>query len=160
MKRLDNKSDFALNEIGRLSHTQIRLLIFWLLRYTVVIAIGGLSVGLVTQSFISFIIVGTTVAIVFHFIWRYALDLLEAQPILIIGQVSKKRTGYRGPTYYMLIVSDALQIRALQKTQWQEIEDYSTYKLFFTKRTKWLLSYKKLTPDAASSDNVLKSMTE
>lgn len=138
------QDEFYLNEKNQLSSRQVRRLLFWLFRYITVIAFAGLALAMGLHNITGLVIGISTLVITGLYAWRYGMDLYEKKLLSVIGQVKKERIGVKGATHFDIILSDNYRIRALDKAQWLTIQEGVTYKIFFTKRTKWLLSYKLL----------------
>lgn len=139
------QEDLRLNESERLSSRQIWFLLRWFTYRVLGVTLPGLliAIGLGNQE--GFIIVIATCILTITFAWNYGLDLWERTPYSVVAQVKKEHTRVRGPTQYYLVFSEDSQTEhriRVPKSHWMEIQEGLTYKLFFTKRTKWLLSYR------------------
>lgn len=144
-----SQDEFELNRSGQFSKRQTRLLLGWLVEGILTTTLPALLITVVFHNLIG-VMIGTGIGIASAmFIWSGAMDLWEKRPISLLSQVRKERIRVRGPANYYIFMADKhdnqYQIRT-PKEQWLEIQEGVTYKIFFTKRTKWLLSYKLLSP--------------
>ena len=141
------QDEFELNRKGQLSRRQIYLLLRWLFGGLLSTTLPGLLIAIGLHNLIG-LIVGIAISIPSAIaICKCSMDLWEGRPISLVSQVKKERIRVRGPANYYIFMSDRhgneYQIQ-VPKEQWLEIQERATYKVFFTQRTKWLLSYKLL----------------
>lgn len=146
---IDNihEDEFELNRKGQLTRHQIYTLLRWLLGGLLTTTLPGLLIAIGLRNFIG-LIIGVAISIPSVIaVWKCGMDLWEGKPISLFSQVKKERARVRGPTNYYLLLSDRHGIEyrmQSSKEQWLEIQEGAIYQMFFTKRTKWLLSYKLL----------------
>lgn len=138
---MNTEAQFNVNASGQLTKAQIGLLWRWLIFRILGITIPGTLIAMALHNYESPVI-GIGVAILtFIFIWQYGLDLWKREPMAAYGRITKEKIRVRGPEQYYLVFSNGLRVRA-PKADWDIIQDSSTYKIYYTKNTKWLLSYK------------------
>lgn len=134
-------NDFQTNCQGQLSQAQIRRIVYWILIGPVMTVFCGLGFALGIKGLWGWLIGAGILLLASIMLWRYGLDLWERCPGLKTGTFHKERIAVRGPTHYEIVFSDDERLRALNKQQWETLQEGRSYRVFFTKRTKWLLSY-------------------
>ncbi len=139
MNNLPN--EFQTNYKGQLSEAQIKRLIHWILIGPILTIFCGLGFALGIKGLWGWLIGAGTLLLTSIMLWRYGLDLWERRPGLKVGAFHKERIVVRGPTHYEIVFPDGERLRALNKQQWEALQEGRSYRVFFTKRTKWLLSY-------------------
>jgi len=147
MQNLVN-NEFEQNANGHYSHLQTRSLILWFIRLVFIFCIGGLVLAYNMSNIWSIIVALVSTVILFFNVWQYSADLLLSVPTFTVGNVSKEIRQFRGPKRYdLLIGEDEMRVRALNKMQWQLVQDGMNYKIYYSPRTKWLLSFEQLTDE-------------
>lgn len=149
-------AEFETNRRGQFSERQIKRLLYWILIYPITIAFCGLWFAFGVKGIWGWIIGSGTLLIISIMSWQYGLDLWERRPISKIGAIQKERIPVRGPTHYEIVFSDGERLRALSKQQWEALQEGKSYNVFFTKRTKWLLSYQLYEHDKKTEDIEIK----
>lgn len=144
---MTNEDEFELNRKGQFSRRQVHLLLRWLFGGLLTTTVPGLLIAIGLHNLIG-LVIGIAISIPSVIaVWKCTMDLSEKRPISLVSQVKKQRNRVRGPANYYLFILDRhgseYQIQ-IPKEQWAEIQEGAIYKVFFTERTKWLLSYKLL----------------
>lgn len=148
MQNLVNNNEFEQNESGHYSYLQTRSLLLWFIRLVLIFCIGGLILAYNMSNIWGIIVALVATAILALNVWQYSADLLLSVLASTVGNVSKEIRQFRGTKRYdLLIGEDEMRVRALNKTQWQLVQDGMTYKIYYSPRTKWLLSFKQLTDE-------------
>lgn len=138
--------EFAQNDSGYYSSSQKRAIILWFVRLVLVFCVGGLILAYEMSNIWGAVIAFVSIAILATVIWQYSADLLLNNPTPVIGKVSKEIRQFRGPKRYdVLVGEEKMSLRALNKAQWQQVQDGVTYKIYYSPRTKWLLSFRPFT---------------
>lgn len=146
MQELPDNNELTQNERGHYSHSQVRSLILWFLRYVPLLTLGGFGLAFSLPNSWRIITIIATIVMLTTYLWLYSADLVHRVPASASGIITKEVRRFRGPTRYdVLIGQGALRVRALNKMQWQGMQDGITYKIYYSPRTKWLLSFKQLT---------------
>ncbi|MEZ4868011.1 MAG: hypothetical protein R3C14_42175 [Caldilineaceae bacterium] len=137
--------EFSQNAKGYYSLWQIRTLVLWCLWHVLIFGTAGFSLAYGLQGILRIILLVVTSLFLLTTFFLYGSDLIQSAPVLVDGKLAKQIRKFRGPTHYDVIVEESdLRVRSLNKTQWLGIQDGKRYELYYTHRTKWLLSYRKL----------------
>jgi hypothetical protein len=143
--------EITYNTQGEIGPQQRRFLILWLLQrlafvvVPMVLAASWFS-GTLWEWFFG---IGATV-LASGVVWTYGLDIWQNQTQVAGGYLRKFRKRVRGPAHYYVVV-DGVQVRA-QKEVWQILEAGRPYEVYYSPRSKWLLSYRSI----AANTNALK----
>lgn len=138
-----SSNEFAENRRGLYSSKQIRSLLLWFLWEGIIFGVAGLSIAYGLQGIYRNGLLAVTCLYVLSKLYLYGMDLVVGIPMVTQGRVTKQLRKYKGPAHYDVIVADNLRIRALNKIKWLTIDDNEEYVLYYTRMTKWLLSYEK-----------------
>ncbi len=132
--------EFQINEAGKMSRRQVLFLLRWFLyRFFTITFIGLYVASHLTMNekiVMSTIVIGITLL----FTYRYILDIWQREPALTIGHVTKENIRVRGPIQHYVVFSSGLNIR-VPDSIWENLQESARYKIYYSKRTKWLLSY-------------------
>ncbi|MCB9148603.1 MAG: hypothetical protein H6641_07560 [Caldilineaceae bacterium] len=80
---------------------------------------------------------------IISFVWRYGLDLWYNKPSVTYGHLTKFSKRIRGPRHYYILIND-IQIR-VPKEVWLTVEEKKGYEVYYSPRSKWLMSYREST---------------
>ena len=148
MQNLIDSNEFKQNESGGYSRSQVRALILWFLRYVPIFCIAGFGLAYSLPNIWRIVAIFGTIVMLAIYLWLYGADLLQSSPVFTVGKVIKEVRKFRGPTRYDVLVGEnSLRIRALNKAQWLMLQNGMSYKIYYSPRTKWMLSYKQLSDD-------------
>lgn len=129
---------------------QRRFLLLWNVGYGVLnlVASGVLLVGFWRYSpWLASVIALTLAGIGLCQIIPSSLDVLEGAPQVVTGSITRSSKQARGPIHYLVEI-DGLHLRA-RKRQWEILIDGESYEIYYTKRSRWMLS---AAPDSVRQD--------
>lgn len=139
----ENQLSFEYNRNGRLSGSQTRNLLLWFAKNELIFGIGGSLLAFALTGWGRYLAISVTVLITTTFAWSYCIDLIKHDCVLVTGIIHKETRQYRGPTRYEVVVANQLRIRCFRKADWLALQQDHSYNLFYSQRTKWLLSWEK-----------------
>lgn len=134
--------EFQLNEAGTMSSRQKLLLLRWLLYRFFTITLIGLFVASYLTVDEKLMVTIIIMALTLLFSYRYILDVWEGMPEPALGYITKENIRVRGPIQHYVVFSSGLSIR-VSDSVWEGLQEGARYKIYYSKRTKWLLSYHK-----------------
>ena len=134
-------SELPQNQTGHLGRKQRRHLQKWFLYRILSISLNAylLSLALKEAWGWRWSLIAIAVTTAAFFIWAYGLDLWYGKPAMVSGRIEKTSKRIRGPRHYYIVVN-GVQIRA-SKAVWQSLDENREYEIYYSPRSKWLLSY-------------------
>lgn len=133
--------EFQLNEAGKMSKRQRLFLLRWLLYRFVTITLIGFFIASHLTIDEKLVVTAIVTVVTILFTYRYILDIWDEKPASILGQITKENIRVRGPIQHYVVFSSGMNIR-VPDSIWDSLQEGARYKIYYSKRTKWLLSYR------------------
>lgn len=135
---------------GDMGPNQRRFLVFWLLQRMIFVVVPGACMAVLIGGHLGAFIAIESVVLAFIIVWRYGLDIWQTKIQVASGYLEKFRKRVSGPAHYYVVVN-GVQVR-VPKDVWQTLDAGRQYEVYYSPRSKWLLSYRSV----ASSTNAPK----